>query len=211
MSLRALSDYTFYSRYARYNSVKKRRETWQESVARVYDMHREKYADAILQHPELGKLIDFAQSMQNKKRVLAAQRSLQFAGAPMFKHELKMFNCLFTHIDRARVFQETMFSLLCGCFHPDTKVITSIGPVKISDITVDHLVCTLNLEDGTYDFVKPSDIHENDTVKTEKYELEFEGGYTVKCTHNHEFLTHNRGWVAAKELSEKDDIVNIFE
>jgi len=115
MSLKALSDYTFYSRYARYNTTKKRRETWHESVARVYDMHREKYADAITQHPELGKLIDFAQSMQNKKRVLAAQRSLQFAGAPMFKHQLKMYNCTFTHIDRPRVFQEIMDVLLSGC------------------------------------------------------------------------------------------------
>ena len=115
MSLRALSEYTFYSRYSRYNPKKKRRETWQESVARVYDMHREKYADKILANPELGKLIDFAQSMQNKKRVLASQRSLQFAGAPIFKHELKMYNCLFTHIDRPRVFQEIMNSLLSGC------------------------------------------------------------------------------------------------
>lgn len=115
MSIQALSDYTFYSRYSRYNSKKKRRETWTESVARVYDMHREKYADAIAQHPDLGGLIDFAQSMQNKKRVLAAQRSLQFAGKPLFKHQLKMFGCLFTHIDRPRVFQEIMFSLLNGC------------------------------------------------------------------------------------------------
>jgi ribonucleoside-diphosphate reductase alpha chain len=115
MSIKALSNYTFYSRYARYNEKKKRRETWEEAVARVYDMHREKYAEQIKANPELDQLITFAQSMQTKKRVLAAQRSLQFAGEPIFKHELKMFNCLFTHIDRNRVFQETMYSLLCGC------------------------------------------------------------------------------------------------
>jgi ribonucleoside-diphosphate reductase alpha chain len=115
MSIKALSAYTFYSRYARYNTTKKRRETWEEAVARVYAMHREKYAEQIAANPELDSLIAFAQSMQNKKRVLAAQRSLQFAGAPIFKHELKMFNCLFTHIDRERVFAETLYSLLCGC------------------------------------------------------------------------------------------------
>lgn len=115
MSIKALSDYTFYSRYARYNKDKKRRETWEEAVARIYEMHRTKYADQIAEHPELGQLIEFAQSMQTKKRVLAAQRSLQFAGEPIFKHELKMFNCLFTHIDREHVFREIMYSLLCGC------------------------------------------------------------------------------------------------
>jgi len=115
MSIKALSDYTYYSRYARYNKNKNGRETWDEAVKRVFDMHREKYSEQILQNPELGQLIDFAQSMQRKKRVLAAQRSLQFAGDPIFKHQLKMFNCLFTHIDRERVFQEIMYSLLCGC------------------------------------------------------------------------------------------------
>ncbi len=115
MSIKALSDYTFYSRYARYNKEKKRRETWEEAVSRVFDMHRQKYAEQISNNPKLGELIDFAENMQKKKRVLAAQRSLQFAGSPIFKHELKMFNCLFTHIDREEVFREIMYSLLCGC------------------------------------------------------------------------------------------------
>lgn len=115
MSIKALSDYTFYSRYARYNNNKKRRETWEEAVGRVFEMHRTKYAKQIEENPELDQLITFAQSMQNKKRVLAAQRTLQFAGDPIFKHELKVYNCLFTHIDRERVFQEIMYSLLCGC------------------------------------------------------------------------------------------------
>lgn len=115
MSIKALSDYTYYSRYARYRKQDKRRETWEEAVARVFDMHRKKYANQIAENPELEQLIDFAQSMQTKKRVLAAQRSLQFAGDPIFKHELKMYNCLTTHIDRERVFQEIMYSLLCGC------------------------------------------------------------------------------------------------
>lgn len=115
MSIKALSEYTFYSRYARHNKEEKRRETWEEAVGRVFDMHRKKYAEQIRVNPELEEYISFAQEMQNKKRVLAAQRSLQFAGDPIFKHELKMFNCLFSHIDRIRVFQETMYSLLCGC------------------------------------------------------------------------------------------------
>lgn len=115
MSIKALSDYTYYSRYARYNKEEKRRENWDEAVTRVFDMHRTKYAKQIEENPELNEYISFAENMQKKKRVLAAQRSLQFAGDPIFRHELKMFNCLTTHIDRERVFQEIMYSLLCGC------------------------------------------------------------------------------------------------
>ena len=132
MSIKALSDYTYYSRYARYNKEQKRRETWEEAVTRVFDMHREKYAKQIEEHPELNNYISFAENMQKKKRVLAAQRSLQFAGAPIFKHELKMFNCLSTHIDRPRVFQEIMYSLLCGCgvgFSVQKQHISKLGKI----------------------------------------------------------------------------------
>lgn len=115
MSLKALSEYTFVSRYSQFSEIKNRKETWDEAVTRVFQMHRKKYAEQIAQSKELADAIDFAEKMQKKKRVLAAQRSLQFAGDALFKHELKMFNCLSTHIDRVRVFQEIMYSLLCGC------------------------------------------------------------------------------------------------
>ncbi len=132
MSIQALANYTFQSRYARYNEEKGRRETWEEAVGRVEDMHLTKYADRITLFPELEEKIKFAFSMQRKKRVLAAQRSLQFAGAPIFKHELKMFNCLFTHINRERVFQEIMYSLLCGCgvgFSVQKQHVAQISPI----------------------------------------------------------------------------------
>ena len=115
MSLKALSDYTFYSRYSRYLPAEKRRETWEESVTRVFDMHRRKYQSKIEQHPELAQEIEFAETQQKKKRVLAAQRALQFGGDPIFKHEIKIYNCSATHINRPRVFQEALYVLLCGC------------------------------------------------------------------------------------------------
>lgn len=150
MSIKALSDYTFYSRYARYNKDKKRRETWDEAVGRVFEMHRKKYAKQIEENPELEQLIGFAQSMQTKKRVLAAQRSLQFAGDPIFKHELKMFNCLFTHIDRERSFQEIMYSLLCGCgvgFSVQKQHVQKLGHIfRIKGDVVKHYIVEDSIE-----------------------------------------------------------------
>jgi ribonucleoside-diphosphate reductase alpha chain len=115
MSIEALSNYTFTSRYARYRKDKKRRETWKEAVNALFDMHCQQYGEAILASPELKEEIDFARGQQLKKRVLAAQRTLQFKGDPIFKHHLKVYNCLTTHINRERVFQEMMYALLCGC------------------------------------------------------------------------------------------------
>ena len=133
MSIKALSEYTFVSKYSRFNKEKGRRETWEEAVGRVFDMHRKMYSSQINDSKELSDLIDFAQKMQNKKRVLAAQRSLQFAGDPIFKHQLKMYNCLTTHIDRNRVFAECMYSLLCGCgvgFSVQKQHVSKISEIK---------------------------------------------------------------------------------
>jgi ribonucleoside-diphosphate reductase alpha chain len=115
MSVKALSDYTIYAKYARYLPEKKRRESWDEMVNRVFDMHSTRYQNAINSHPELVKELEFAKTQVKKKRVLGAQRILQFGGEPVFKHNAKVFNCSFGYIDRPAAFSEAMYLLLCGC------------------------------------------------------------------------------------------------
>jgi ribonucleoside-diphosphate reductase alpha chain len=114
MSLKALSDYTFYSRYARYLPEKKRRETWKEAVGRVFDMHRVKYANQINENEELKLLIDEAEKMVMQKKVIGSQRALQFGGDATLKKNERIYNCSSGHIDRPRAFQEALFLLLCG-------------------------------------------------------------------------------------------------
>lgn len=115
MSIKALQDYTFYAKYAKYDSSKKRRETWQETVDRVFSMHETKFADIISQSPELKQEIAFVKEQVLKKRVLGAQRGLQFGGEPILRKNEKIYNCSVTYLDRPRAFQEIMFLLLCGC------------------------------------------------------------------------------------------------
>lgn len=114
MSVKALSDYTVYAKYTHYLEHKKRRETWHEAVDRVFDMHARKLDDK-LNEPKLKEYFDFAKSMVLKKRVLGAQRALQFGGSFIEKHNEKIYNCATTYVDRQRAFQEIMFLLLCGC------------------------------------------------------------------------------------------------
>jgi hypothetical protein len=45
MSIKALQDYTFTGKYARYIPEKKRRETYKESVDRVRGMMHKQFAD----------------------------------------------------------------------------------------------------------------------------------------------------------------------
>lgn len=116
MSLKSLMNYTFVSKYARWNQDKKRRETWNEAVDRVKQMMLDKYVlDGDPNSSEIKNQIEFAYDMMRKKRVLGSQRALQFGGSPVFKHNARIYNCIASYIDRTRFFQECMYLLLCGC------------------------------------------------------------------------------------------------
>jgi len=108
-----LSESKFYMGYSRWVDLDNRYETWDESVERVMNMHRTKYKDKLT--PELEALISFAEQAYKDKRVLGAQRALQFGGEQLFKHEARMYNCSVSHCDRPMFFQEAMYMLLCGC------------------------------------------------------------------------------------------------
>jgi ribonucleoside-triphosphate reductase (thioredoxin) len=108
-----MSDSKFYMGYSRWDDQLNRYENWNESVARVMNMHRQKYAEVMT--PELAQLIDFAEQAYCEKLVLGSQRALQFGGSQIFKHEARLYNCSFSYTDRARFFQEAMYLLLCGC------------------------------------------------------------------------------------------------
>lgn len=108
-----MSQSKFYMGYSRWSDEKGGYETWDESVERVMNMHRQKYADRMT--PELEEFITFAEQAYKDKVVLGAQRALQFGGAQLFQHEARMYNCSVSHCDRAEFFQEAMYLLLCGC------------------------------------------------------------------------------------------------
>ena len=108
MSIKALQDYTFVAKYANYNREKRRRETWDESVDRVLDMHLKKF-------PQIENELKWAFEKTKRKIVLGSQRALQFGGEQIERKNAKMYNCIASYCDRPRFFQECMWLLLCGC------------------------------------------------------------------------------------------------
>ena len=107
-----MSESKFFMGYSRFMENAERYETWDESVERVMNMHREKYNDVMTD--ELEELIQFAEEQYKNKNVLGSQRALQFGGDQIFKHEMRLYNCSYSHVDRARFFQDCMMLLLCG-------------------------------------------------------------------------------------------------
>jgi len=197
----------FYEGYSRWNDELDRYETWEESVSRVMNMHREFYKDKMTD--ELSLLIDEAEALYKLKYVLGAQRALQFGGEQILKHQMRMYNCTSSYADRAAFFGEFFYVLLCMA--PETKIKTSDGVKMIKDINIGDNVLSLNEETQVYEFKEVYNVIENPTAKKQKIELELDNGHIIKCTVDHKFLTSNRGWVEAQDLGDDDDIINMNE
>jgi len=111
-----LSNFKFYSNYSKFDEKKDKYENWNESVDRVFDqMHGIKFKNILNNDLKFKEYYEFARNFYKNKNVLASQRSLQFGGSPIMKHNAKMFNCTVSYCDRAYFFQEAMYMLLCGC------------------------------------------------------------------------------------------------
>lgn len=109
-----LADTKFFEGYSRYSEENQRYETWQESVARVMNMHRKFFAKTIEKNPTLGGYIDEVEKAYADRRILGAQRSLQFGGDQLLKHHMRIYNCTSSHLDRPAFFGEYFYILLCG-------------------------------------------------------------------------------------------------
>lgn len=103
-----LSDLVVYTKYANYSKDKGRRQTWDECVDVLMNMHIQKY-------PELeNEIKDVFNKYVYTKKVLPSMRSIQFGGVPIEFSPNRIFNCAYTTIDDEFVFAEIMFLLLGG-------------------------------------------------------------------------------------------------
>ncbi len=107
MSTKELQKYTYYAKYARYNKKARRRETWEEAVDRMKEMHIRRY-------PSIRDEIEYAFGFVKEQKVLGSQRALQFGGEPIERKHARIYNCTASYCDRLRFFQECFWLLLCG-------------------------------------------------------------------------------------------------
>jgi ribonucleoside-diphosphate reductase alpha chain len=74
-----LSKFKFQSSYAKYSDKLQRKETWEESVERVMQMHKTHLTNRLGSISEnLNELLDYVQEAYNEKLILGSQRALQF-------------------------------------------------------------------------------------------------------------------------------------
>jgi ribonucleoside-diphosphate reductase alpha chain len=106
-----LSETKFYEGYSRFVDGEDRYESWDEAVDRVIEMHANQYKE---KDNELAPYFAEAKQAYKEQRVLAAQRSLQFGGEQLLKHQMRMYNCTSSYADRPAFFGELFYILLCG-------------------------------------------------------------------------------------------------
>lgn len=86
-------------------------ETWSDIVDRT----RRHYLTKIFKAgAKWHERTERAFELVEEKKVLPSQRALQFSGAPLWKNEMRAYNCAGSYCDRPRFFSECFFLLLSG-------------------------------------------------------------------------------------------------
>ena len=101
-----LQQYIHLSRYARWLEAEKRRETWEETVARYCNFFEERF-------PDVFPRDQVEQSILNVK-TMPSMRALMTAGPALDKDEMAGFNCSYVAVDHVRAFDEVLYILMCG-------------------------------------------------------------------------------------------------
>ncbi len=95
------------SRYARWDTKKKRREEWDETVNRLIDFWCE-------ERPEFDEIKDEIREAIYDTNVMPSMRSLMTAGKALERDHVAGYNCSYVAVDHPKVFDETMYILMCG-------------------------------------------------------------------------------------------------
>ena len=152
MDNKALQDYIFFGKYSRYNNKLGRKENYEESVDRIFDMHLQhlmKNYPQVLENEVFNKEFDFAYEACKSGLVYGSMRAFQFGGDPILKHNEKIFNCSFTYIDRIKSFGELLFVLLAGCgagVSVQKKHVEKLPVIKPSTNIVENFIIEDSIE-----------------------------------------------------------------
>ena len=95
------------SRYARWLEEEKRRETWEETIARYIGFWQER---GQLNDEDAAEVSAAIIAME----VMPSMRCLMTAGEALKRDNVAGFNCSYLHIDHPRAFDELMYVLMCG-------------------------------------------------------------------------------------------------
>ena len=106
-------DFIHLSRYSRWLENEKRRETWEETVARYFKFFEARLKDTngyTLPKQLKAELQDAIVNLE----IMPSMRSMMTAGEALARDNTAGYNCAYMAINRVRAFDELLYILLCG-------------------------------------------------------------------------------------------------
>lgn len=107
-----MNDYEKYihqSRYARWNELEERRETWEETVDRYISFFEPSIPTGYVQ-----EFVENIKKALINQDVMPSMRCLMTAGKALERDNMAGYNCSYLPVDSPRSFDEAMYILMCG-------------------------------------------------------------------------------------------------
>ena len=121
-------EFIFKSRYARWLEDEKRREDWDETVARLVEY----YGKAIGGIWTLEQMDEVQGAIYNLE-VMPSMRALMTAGPALDRCHVPAYNCAYLPVDSPRSFDEAMYILMCGTgvgYSVETKYVDKLPRIS---------------------------------------------------------------------------------
>ena len=116
-------EYIHLSRYSRWLPDKKRRETWEETVARYFKFFEEHLQENFSYEIPKKLRMELEEAVL-KLEIMPSMRCLMTAGPALKKENIAGYNCAYTPIDSMKSFDEILYVLMNGTgvgFSVETK------------------------------------------------------------------------------------------
>jgi len=138
------------SRYARWLPEKKRRETWEETVARYFNFmkeHLEENTEYRLT-PKIRKKLE--EAVLNLD-VMPSMRALMTAGEALKKNHIAGYNCAYLSVDHPKAFDECLYVLMHGTgvgFSVERQHVNKLPEVPEEIIDVEDTIVVTDSKEG---------------------------------------------------------------
>ena len=138
------------SRYARWLPEEKRRETWEETVARYFDFLEEHLKENTNQElvPKTRKILEKAVL---DLEVMPSMRALMTAGKALKDNHIAGYNCAYLSVDHPKAFDECLYILMHGTgvgFSVERQHIQKLPDVPEEIFDVEDVIVVTDSKEG---------------------------------------------------------------
>tara|TARA_R110000737_G_scaffold189138_1_gene211179 strand:- start:569 stop:1159 length:591 start_codon:yes stop_codon:yes gene_type:complete len=138
------------SRYARWLPEQKRRETWEETVARYFDFMEVHLKENTNQElvPKTRKILE--EAVLNLE-VMPSMRALMTAGPALAKNHIAGYNCAYLSVDHPKAFDECLFILMHGTgvgFSVERQFINKLPEIPEQMVDVEDVIVVQDSKEG---------------------------------------------------------------